>query len=477
MRPEANPAIMVLCLLITLLAPTHSAATQLREMEYEVTTQHSFNRPRGGEVGFLYIETTITDLRANSTNMIIKHETVEPGLDRYRLALGIHILTFSADGFVPLSGIRLNVEERGSYGFRITPKAPLQPSFDPSGIRIGGDKPDWDPQIQQQHIVRFESDPPGAEVRIGGEYLCQTPCSRALPEGEHRIEMRLARHADHSETITISEPMTIRSALEPLFGWVSVRTEPSGLAIELNGKPIGKSPIVRHEVDPGRHTVKVVDPRYRVDGVEDFQVTGNQHRELPVFRPARRQGGLVIEAKDQRGNDLLARVEVNGRPVGKTFQTITLPVGEVEVKAHTDDYYWLGRLTIAEGATTRQRVRLEQPIVSAEERRRRELRQEAQLIYEQSFRPKRKRWIGVGLAFGGLGYLLLDPAAESHREGRLYGGLTCCLIAFFSVTYAFMEPDKSEEDVYRELLKEHNLTYGLSVQNDGSMGVTVAIGF
>ena len=234
------------------------------------------------------------------------HETEHGSLIGARLARGVRSRELEQD-----------LERRAAELFALVRKAGPGPAGGGEGRDVEPGADDWDFSRTSAHAIRFESESPGAEVRVDGAYLCPTPCSRELSEGGHTVSLRLSRYADHDTSISVSAPAAISRKLVPQFGWITVTTEPPGLAVWLDGTRIGVSPVLRHEVDPGTHTVLVRDSRYRDAGKEGFRMDGNRHREFR-FEPDARMGGIRVRAVDGKGDALAREVELDGRAVGMT---------------------------------------------------------------------------------------------------------------------------------------------------------------
>ena len=65
-------------------------------------------------------------------------------------------------------------------------------------------------------FVRFESIPPGIQVRVDDERLCKTPCQRVLPYGPHVVEFRSRCHETEVQRLRLSASKeTVRLAVQP----------------------------------------------------------------------------------------------------------------------------------------------------------------------------------------------------------------------------------------------------------------------
>jgi len=98
--------------------------------------------------------------------------------------------------------------------------------------KIGGNSVGWEIGDQGKLVVDFDSDPEGATIEINGTPLWLTPCSRPMSPGVYDISMKKMRHLPHSETVIIAEgSQEITWDLEPNFGWLNIKSEPSDLQV------------------------------------------------------------------------------------------------------------------------------------------------------------------------------------------------------------------------------------------------------
>ena len=112
--------------------------------------------------------------------------------------------------------------------------------------------------------LTIESDPSGAEVLSGGVRQGTTPLNLSVTPGEHTFELvsgtrrkslrtlaRAGAAVVHHVQFDSAPPPRTKAAL-------SVVTEPAKLKILLDGKPIGVSPLLASDLEPGARRVQVV---------------------------------------------------------------------------------------------------------------------------------------------------------------------------------------------------------------------------
>ena len=209
---------------------------------------------------------------------------------------------------------------------------------------IDGGTSDWSLTLAQQHVVGFDTEPPGATVSVDGNYTCVTPCSKALGDGGHTVAYVLARYDPLEQVVDVSAPMNLQAALVPQFGWLTVHSTPSGLPVLLNGNAVGPTPLQRIEVAPGEHEVLLGSTQWLPDG-RRVHVRKAEEKRVDIMARMR-IGGLRVGAVDTAGNDLAVSVSLNGQEVG-----ITPWVGEVQCGTHSVTIgSWQSEVEIQEAA-------------------------------------------------------------------------------------------------------------------------------
>lgn len=91
-------------------------------------------------------------------------------------------------------------------------------------------------------VVRFESSPPGALLRLDGKVVGETPFERVLEPGTHNVQATLDGHVDETQQVQAIEGVnaTVRFDLEPVprsiryrslrqFGWVALGVGVAGV--------------------------------------------------------------------------------------------------------------------------------------------------------------------------------------------------------------------------------------------------------
>ena len=125
--------------------------------------------------------------------------------------------------------------------------------------------------------VTVESDPQGAQVSLAGVRLGVTPLTVPVAPGNHtfevahgerttflRVSAREGAPVVHHVKFDISPSASLRPAS------LRVVTEPSRLRVLLDGKPIGVSPVLATDLQPGRHRIQVVGGKTTLERAVDL---------------------------------------------------------------------------------------------------------------------------------------------------------------------------------------------------------------
>lgn len=224
--------------------------------------------------------------------------------------------------------------------------------------RLGDVTEPWQPREGGDVVVRFESEPSGAMIEIGDQLLCETPCSQALQPGSYSVAMKMTRHLTRREVVQIRRGMSpLHWSLEPNFGWLTVTSDPPGIPVGINGEHFGQTPLHKRELQPGVYDVLIQDPHYHEAG-ERVIIERGETEEVELI-PTPRQGAIKIEARDLGGNAIDTEVYVDGTKMGRTWEPITLIIGQHEAETRTGGRNWTGTVTVSEQEVTSITITLE----------------------------------------------------------------------------------------------------------------------
>ena len=169
---------------------------------------------------------------------------------------------------------------------------------------------------EDEWVVKFISQPAGAVVLKDGVLLCaKTPCSRLLTKGRCEISMQAEGYLEQRRSISIRKHEMISWKLLPNFGLLTVKSEPAGIDVSINGENVGQTPLVRKEIAPGGYQVLATSPCYYDSGKLVRISRVGEHQQVE-FKLNERYGGIKVTAEDTKGNALEGMAYVDGNFLG-----------------------------------------------------------------------------------------------------------------------------------------------------------------
>ncbi len=196
-----------------------------------------------------------------------------------------------------------------------------------SACHSGSDAKPWPDTQEGLHKVTLDSNPRGALVLRNDDILCRsTPCTRALPAGEHKISMHVERHAPHEETVKLGEDTTFSWELTPDFARLTLNFEgqPGKVRVEIDGEDKGSLPMEGLELKPGSHKLSFHGPCHRSQE-QELTVKRGQEVTLQV-KPEPKTAEVTITAQNLKGKDIQAQVSLDGNALGQAPGTFTIPI-------------------------------------------------------------------------------------------------------------------------------------------------------
>jgi hypothetical protein len=111
--------------------------------------------------------------------------------------------------------------------------------------------------------VKFNVQPSDAVVEIAGKEVGRSsPFEAKLEPGVYSVAVRRTGYKPWSTEVTLrsAEPQTVHVALEQGLARINVTSQPLGLPVELDGKPLGQVTPVEIQVAAGNHRIVVTKP-------------------------------------------------------------------------------------------------------------------------------------------------------------------------------------------------------------------------
>ena len=116
-------------------------------------------------------------------------------------------------------------------------------------------------KIDLKELATFSinSNPPGASIRINGNFIGKSPISAKLDEGSYEIALSKKDYYEKEISVVLkeSEKRGIKLDLRHHVGAVRITSNPAGADMFLDGKRKGKTPLKISNVVTGNHLVEV----------------------------------------------------------------------------------------------------------------------------------------------------------------------------------------------------------------------------
>ena len=141
-------------------------------------------------------------------------------------------------------------------------------------------------------VLSVISVPSGATILLDGDDKGQTPGTiSGIEPGMHRLVLAKDGYAPYERNVTITagRPTVVTATLAPVFGSLRIQSSPSGASALVNGEPVGSTPLVVRDLDPGECTVSLSKTGY-VTVNRTATVVAGQEKFLFVTLPKKGDG-------------------------------------------------------------------------------------------------------------------------------------------------------------------------------------------
>lgn len=186
-------------------------------------------------------------------------------------------------------------------------------------------------------VLKIVSPIPEAVVYVDGKQIGKVPQTQELPGGDHFVVVSKEGYKEFKEKIRLEpgQTLTITAELRAAGGFRFL-SNPAGATVLLDGEPIGKTPLLKENIDVGKHIVT-----FRAKGYHDFEqavtVTGGKLEVMNATMKIIDTGPTTAELKrEQRG--LTSR---SARPLPRGRSTVDVALGY--------PYFLDGRITVGAG--------------------------------------------------------------------------------------------------------------------------------
>jgi len=169
-------------------------------------------------------------------------------------------------------------------------------------------------------LVAFS--PPNATVYLDGQLMAGTSPMRfaGLPTGEHLVVVKAAGHDSVSRTTSVQHngesKVDIRLPQQaPVVGTVDVVTDPTGAAVEVDGAPKGRSPIMGLEL-PARkpHRIEVKLSGYKTWSTRVTPSSGRNPTVMATLTPV---ASAPVARAEQQADTTVPRSLIGSRGSGQ----------------------------------------------------------------------------------------------------------------------------------------------------------------
>lgn len=173
------------------------------------------------------------------------------------------------------------------------------------------------------------TNPDGVEVFIDGKKSGSTPVTLQLPTGDHKLELRLG---DQTRAIPlkitagghVSQFVELPTVVASL-GQLSVRTDPPGATVTVDGQRRGVSPLVVEDLAPGEHAVGLQNALTSVTERVTVQAGATASLVVPLSAPQ----GVPVSGWVSLTSPVEMQLFEDGRLVGSSrSDRIMMSVGD-----------------------------------------------------------------------------------------------------------------------------------------------------
>jgi hypothetical protein len=190
--------------------------------------------------------------------------------------------------------------------------------------------------FQKTSIVDFNTRPEGARVHVDGVEICQTPCTKEIDQGEHKLSYEKEDYEFLNEVQKVVEGrQTISTNLQLRFGYLTIAGLPADAIIKVDNKEISSKDKIR--LNPNEHVITVTSKNFQ-PWYKQFQIKKGAFLEFK-YDAEPLLGHVKISATDHKGNPIEAVIYINGEKISqKTPTALPLKAGKNFITLSNPDF-------------------------------------------------------------------------------------------------------------------------------------------
>lgn len=184
-------------------------------------------------------------------------------------------------------------------------------------------------------IVHFKSIPDGASVYVDGVETCDTPCSREIAFGQHKIIFDKKDHELLSFVEDISGEKTIEKDLELRYGFLKILDVPQGTTVKVDQTQVSSEGDIK--LLPKNYVVTILSPHHQ-PWHQEIEIKKGKTLKIP-FPNEPIWGYAKFSASDREKNAISANLYVDGEEMDeKTPTEIKIKSGKRKIKLSHPDF-------------------------------------------------------------------------------------------------------------------------------------------
>jgi formylglycine-generating enzyme required for sulfatase activity len=182
--------------------------------------------------------------------------------------------------------------------------------------------------------IQIASVPPGATILIDEEPAGTTPGTLEVLQGDHSLQLQLPGFASAQRPLSVEAGITQNLGnitLTPATGVLSLNSEPSGANVSVDGEFAGQTPL-ELELEPNiDHQISLSRAGYRRASQTLRMEAGASAERRVTLQPL--LGDVLVRVVPAD-----AELLVNGKPVGRGSQTLSLPAVMHRIEVRLEGY-------------------------------------------------------------------------------------------------------------------------------------------